>query len=319
MNRAENPVCKMLQTKYPIIQAGMVWCSGWKMARAVSESGALGVIGAGSMSLELLDEHISKYQSVCKLPFAVNLPLIYQHVEKQVALIIDKKVPVVITSAGNPKLYTAQFKSHGIKVLHVVSSTKFAQKAAEAGVDAVIAEGVEAGGHNGRDETTTFCLVPNVCQSVNIPVVAAGGIASGEAMAAAFALGAQAVQVGSRFAVSKESSAHENFKKCVFEAKEGDTKLLLKKLTPVRMLHNNFAKKVEELENHCASIEELKNTLGKGRSRLGIFEGILDEGELEIGQVAAFLQKEESCAEIVADIWGNYLKTCERLATFCKV
>jgi enoyl-[acyl-carrier protein] reductase II len=313
MKKMTNKLCSLLDIEIPIIQAGMVWCSGWKMARAVSETGALGVIGAGSMSIDILEEHISKFQSHCTKPFAVNLPLLYQHVDKQIELVIAKKVPIVITSAGNPKTFTPLLKNHGIKVLHVVSSSKFALKAEESGVDAVIAEGFEAGGHNGREETTTLCLIPSVCQAVKLPVVAAGGIASGKAMAAAFALGAVGVQIGSRFAISNESSAHPNFKQKVIQAQEGDTQLILKKLTPVRMLKNSFFHQIKKLEDTCASEDELKNFLGKGRTKLGIFEGDLENGELEIGQVSALLNKVESCAEIVYSVWNEFLETCTKL------
>jgi enoyl-[acyl-carrier protein] reductase II len=304
---------KILNIKYPIIQAGMVWCSGWRLASAVSHAGALGVIGAGSMSKELLEEHIFQCKAATSNPFAVNLPLIYSHVEDQIELIIKHQVPIVITSAGNPSLYTHTFKQHGIKVLHVVSSKKFALKAQQAGVDAVIAEGFEAGGHNGKDETTTFCLIPEVVEALEIPVIAAGGISDGKTMLAAFALGAQGVQIGTRFAASKESSASEAFKQRILQAQEGDTDLVLKAITPVRMLKNEFYQQVKSLEKKGATAEELKLLLGKGRSKKGIFEGDLVQGELEIGQVASRIHEIQDAAYIVNDVWQGFLKEKERL------
>lgn len=302
-----NPICQLFSIDYPIVQAGMVWCSGWRLASAVSNAGGLGLIGAGSMYPDVLREHIQKCKNATSKPFGVNVPLLYPDIDKIVDIIVEEKVKIVFTSAGNPATWTQKLKNEGITVVHVVSSTKFALKAEQAGADAVVAEGFEAGGHNGREETTTLCLVPAVSQAVKIPVIAAGGIGSGKAMMAAFALGAHGVQVGSRFAVSMESSAHEQFKKRVVESTEGDTSLVLKKLAPVRMLKNKFYEKVFEAEQLGADAENLKHLLGKGRSKRGIFEGDLDEGELEIGQVSAQITKIETAKEIIEDIWKEYL------------
>jgi enoyl-[acyl-carrier protein] reductase II len=290
-NFKENRICELLGIQFPIIQAGMVWCSGWKLAFEVSDYGALGTIGAGSMTPDVLKEHIQKIKSFLGKgkPFAVNLPLLYSHIHEHIQVVIENEVPIVITSAGNPKTWTGILKERGIKVLHVVSSVKFAKKAEEAGVDAVIAEGFEAGGHNGREELTTMVLVPAVSEACQIPVVAAGGIRNGKGMFAALALGADAVQVGSRFVCSLESSAHENFKKYIIQSPEDATQLTLKELTPVRLLKNDFYIKIQEFYSRCADIQELKTLLGKGRSKLGMFEGNLSEGELEIGQVAGYL------------------------------
>ncbi|HEY8690777.1 MAG TPA: nitronate monooxygenase [Chitinophagaceae bacterium] len=304
-----NRVTQLFKIEYPIIQAGMVWTSGWRLASAVSNAGALGVIGAGSMSPEILKEHIQKCKAATNKPFGVNVPLLYSAVEKQIQIIIDEKVPVVFTSAGNPSVWTKQLKQHNITVVHVVSSSKFAKKAEDAGCDAVVAEGFEAGGHNGREETTTMVLVPLVCEAVKIPVIAAGGIATGRQMLAAMALGAEGVQIGSRFAASEESSLHINFKNAIVAAKEGDTIITLKKLTPVRMLKNNFFKKIQQAENDCASEDDLKQLLGKGRAKKGMFEGDLDEGELEIGQVSSDIKNIASASEIVNEIWQQFKDT----------
>jgi len=269
-----------------MVQGGMIWCSGWRLAAAVSEAGGLGTLGAGSMYPEVLRDQIQKVQAATSKPYAVNLPLLYPNIEEHLQSCIALKVPVIITSAGNPKLHTERLKAHGIQVLHVVSSAKFAQKAEAAGVDAVIAEGFEAGGHNGREETTTLVLTPAVCDAVNIPVVAAGGIADGRSMAAALILGADAVQMGSRYVATKESSAHEAFKLAVLAAQEGDTTLTLKELTPVRLLHNAFYRDVQVAYARGAKSEELAELLGRGRAKKGMFEGDLEAGELEIGQVA---------------------------------
>lgn len=301
-----NRVTNLFNIEYPIIQAGMVWCSGWKLASAVSNAGGLGLIGSGSMLPEILNEHILKCKSATYRPFGVNVPLLYPKIEKLIDLIIDHNVEIVFTSAGNPKTWTRKLKDHGIKVAHVISSVKFADKAQQAGVDAVVAEGFEAGGHNGRDETTTFCLVPAVCEAVQIPVIAAGGISSGRSMLGAMALGADAVQIGSRFAVSVESSAHENFKKRVIETDEGDTVLTLKKLTPVRLIKNYFYSKIKEAESKGADIEEFIKILGVRRSKKGIFEGDLNEGELEIGQVSAYIKEIKPAAQILKEIWGEF-------------
>ncbi|MFP5081214.1 NAD(P)H-dependent flavin oxidoreductase [Pedobacter sp. JCM 36344] len=299
--------------RYPIIQAGMVWCSGWKLASAVSNAGGLGIIGAGSMSPEVLREHIQKCKLATNKPFAVNIPLLYAKVEEVISIIVEEKVGIVFTSAGNPALWTSKFKSHGIVVVHVVANTKFAIKAAESGVDAIVAEGFEAGGHNGREETTTMCLVPMIKAIVSIPVIAAGGIGSGKAMLAAMALGADAVQIGSAFAVAKESSAHLNFKERIISSREGDTKLRLKKLVPVRLLKNDFSDAVSQAETNGASTEDLLKLLGRSRAKLGMFEGDLTEGELEIGQVSAMLKEIKPAAEILHEIWKEFLMEKDRL------
>ncbi len=290
----------------PIIQAGMIWASGWKLASAVSNAGGLGLIGSGSMYPDILMEHLVKCKNATNKPFGVNVPLLYPHTDKHIEIIIKQRVPIVFTSAGNPKTYTRLLQDNGIKVVHVVSSSKFAMKAQEAGCDAVVAEGFEAGGHNGREETTSFVLIPAVCEKVAIPVIAAGGIATGRQMLAAIILGASAVQVGSRFVTSEEASSHVNFKNAVLKSTEGDTILSLKQLTPVRLLKNHFYNKVHEAEMRCASKEELSDLLGKGRSRVGMFDGVLDEGELEIGQVSALLHRIQPAQDIVAEIWRDY-------------
>ena len=291
---------------YPVIQAGMVWCSGWRLASAVSNAGGLGLIGAGSMNVDLLREHIVKCKAATRHPFGVNLPLLYSGIDKLIEVVIEEGVKIVFTSAGNPATWTSHLKSHGLTVVHVVSSSRFARKAEASGVDAVVAEGFEAGGHNGREETTTFVLIPLVRAAVSIPVIAAGGIASGSAMLAAEALGADGFQIGSLFATSKESSAHESFKEKVTHSNEGDTVLTLKQLTPVRLIKNAFYNRVAEAELKGASKEELVSLLGKRRSKLGIFDGDLDEGELEIGQVAAAIRAIKPAAEIVEELWQDY-------------
>lgn len=280
----------------------MIWCSGWELASAVSNAGGLGIIGSGSMYPEILDEHLRKCKAATDQPFAVNLPMLYPNIEEHIQTIIKYRVPVVFTSAGNPKTYTQRLKDAGITVVHVVSSAKFALKAQEAGVDAVVAEGFEAGGHNGRDETTTFCLIPLVRQAVSIPVIAAGGIGTGRGMLAAMNLGADGVQIGSRFIATPESSAHEHFKKAVLEAKEGDTMLTLKELTPVRLIKNPFYMRVEQAYEACASNEELETLLGRGRAKKGMFEGDLIEGELEVGQVSGLIREIKPAADVVAEI-----------------
>lgn len=292
----------------------MIWCSGWELASAVSNYGGLGIIGAGSMYPEVLKEQIVKCKLATNKPFAVNIPLLYPDIEQLMEIIIEEEVPIVFTSAGNPKIWTSHLKNKGITVVHVVSNVKFALKSQEAGVDAVVAEGFEAGGHNGREETTTLCLIPMVKEVLNIPLIAAGGIGSGKAMAAAFALGADGVQIGSRFVASKESSAHDNFKKAVVEAKEGDTELSLKKLTPVRLLKNSFYQKVKEAENQGASPEELKNILGRARAKRGMFEGDMEEGELEIGQVSGAIHSVLSAGEIMDEIIQEYNRTISEQA-----
>jgi enoyl-[acyl-carrier protein] reductase II len=311
-----NKITALFGVKYPLIQAGMIWCSGWELASAVSNSGGLGIIGSGSMYPDILKQHVKKCKAATNKPFAVNLPMLYSDIDQHIETIIEEKVPIVFTSAGNPKTYTSLLKSHGIIVVHVVSSAKFALKSQEAGVDAVVAEGFEAGGHNGREETTTLCLIPMVKKEINIPLIAAGGISNGKQMAAAMALGADAVQVGSRFVCSIESSAHENFKKTVKDAKEGDTILTLKELTPVRLIKNEFYKQVNEAYEKCASKEELASLLGKGRAKKGMFEGNLEDGELEIGQVSGMIDEIKTAGEIVEEIMREYAETLDLLSKY---
>ncbi len=306
MSADQNRITALFNIEIPIIQAGMIWASGWRLASAVSNAGGLGMIGSGSMYPEILKEHIQKCKAATNNPFGVNVPLLYPDIDKHIQTIIDEKVPVVFTSAGNPKTYTSILKQHGITVVHVVSSSKFALKAQDAGCDAVVAEGFEAGGHNGREETTSFVLIPAVCAAVQIPVIAAGGIATGRQMLAAMILGASGVQMGSRFVASEEASSHINFKNAVINAVEGDTILSLKQLTPVRLMKNNFYKKVQEAEAQGAPVGELQTLLGRGRAKRGMFEGDLEEGELEIGQVSALLDKIQPAAAIVAETWQEY-------------
>jgi len=303
----KNRVTTLFNTQYPIIQAGMVWCSGWQLASAVSNAGGLGIIGSGSMYPEILLEHIKKCKAATDKPFAVNIPLLYPNVEDHLKSIFDENVPIVFTSAGNPKKYTNLLKERGIKVVHVVSSAKFALKAQDAGVDAIVAEGFEAGGHNGREETTTLCLLPMVKKVIEVPLIAAGGIASGAAMLACFALGAEAVQIGSRFVASEEASAHINFKNAVVEAKEGATMLALKKIVSVRLLKNKFYEELKALEDTGAPIGDLINHLGRGRAKKGMFEGELENGELEIGQIAGDINNILPAAKIVEQIWEEFL------------
>ncbi len=308
-----NKITSLFHIQYPIIQAGMIWASGWRLASAVSNAGGLGIIGSGSMYPDILKEHIQKCKAATEKPFGVNVPLLYPNIDEHIQTIIDEKVPIVFTSAGNPKTWTGKLKEHGITVVHVVSSSKFAVKAQEAGCDAIVAEGFEAGGHNGREETTTMVLIPAVCNAVSIPVIAAGGIATGRQMLAAMILGASGVQVGSRFVASEEASSHINFKEAVIHAKEGDTQLALKKLTPVRLVKNNFFQQVQSAEDKGASIEELQNLLGRGRAKKGMFEGNLEEGELEIGQVSAIIKEIQPAAAIVKEIWDDYQKAIQEL------
>ena len=298
----QNRICNLFKIEFPLIQAGMIWCSGWELASSVSNAGGLGIIGSGSMYPEILEEQIIKCQAVTSKPFAVNLPLLYPDSEKHIETIIKYKVPIVFTSAGNPSTWTKHLKENGITVVHVVSSLKFALKAQDAGVDAIVAEGFEAGGHNGRDETTTFCLIPLIADAISLPLIAAGGIGSGKGMLAAMNLGADAVQIGSRFIASPESSAHQNFKEKVVACQEGDTILTLKELTPVRMIKNNFYKQLELAYSNNADAEELKAILGRGRAKKGMFEGDLDAGELEVGQVSGTIHKIMPAKEIVAEI-----------------
>ena len=301
-----NRVTELFNIEYPIIQAGMIWASGWRLASAVSNAGGLGLIGSGSMYPEVLREHIKKCSAATPKPFGVNVPLLYPDIEKHIEIIVEEKVPIVFTSAGNPKTWTKVLKDNGIKVVHVVSSSKFAIKAEQAGCDAIVAEGFEAGGHNGIEETTTMVLIPAVCEAVNIPVIAAGGIATGRQMLASMILGAEGVQVGSRFVASNEASAHLNFKQAVVESGEGDTMLSLKQLTPVRLLKNNFFAEVQKAEQQCVPAAALAILLGKGRAKKGMFEGQLDEGELEIGQVSAVIKSIQPAAEIVKELWNEF-------------
>jgi enoyl-[acyl-carrier protein] reductase II len=306
MDAFSNRITQLFSIEYPIIQAGMIWASGWRLASAVSNAGGLGLIGSGSMYPEVLAEHIRKCKAATERPFGVNLPLLYPDMEKHVELVIKEKIPILFTSAGNPKTWTTRLKDKGIKVVHVVSSSKFALKAEEAGCDAVVAEGFEAGGHNGREETTTLVLVPAVCQAVRIPVLAAGGIATGKQMLACMVLGAEGVQMGSRFVASVEASSHPDFKDRVIHSSEGDTMLTMKQLTPVRMMRNAFFQQVSNAERQGATDEEMKRILDRGRAKRGMFEGNLEEGELEIGQVSAIINEILPAAEIVKRTWTEF-------------
>ncbi len=301
-----NRVTELFKIQYPIIQAGMIWNSGWRLASAVSNSGGLGLLGAGSMYPEILREHIQKCKIAANKPFGVNVPMLYPDIDKIIDIIIEEGVKIVFTSAGNPKTYTSKLKENGITVVHVVSSVKFALKAQEAGVDAVVAEGFEAGGHNGREETTTFTLIPMVKEQLEIPLIAAGGIATGRGMLAAMVLGADGVQVGSRFVASEEASSHRNFKQMVVEAKEGDTQLTLKELAPVRLLKNKFFESVIQLYKTNPSKEDLINHLGRARAKHGMFEGDLEDGELEIGQIAGLINNIKPAAQILKDMVAEF-------------
>lgn len=303
---ATNRITKLFNIKYPLIQAGMIWASGWKLASAVSNAGGLGIIGSGSMYPEVLREHIQKCKKATNKPFAVNVPMLYPEIDKIISIIIEEGVKIVFTSAGNPKTWTKHLQDHGIRVVHVVSSVKFAIKSQEAGVDAVVAEGFEAGGHNGRDETTTFTLIPMVKEKITIPLIAAGGIATGRGMLAAMVLGADAVQVGSRFVATPEASSHDKFKEMVVKAKEGDTVLTLKELAPVRLLKNKFYEDVEELYSKTPTREELIELLGRARAKKGMFEGDLEEGELEIGQISGLISEIKPAAEIVKEMISEF-------------
>ena len=310
-----NRICNLFGIKYPIVAGGMVWCSGWRLASAVSNAGGLGLIGAGSMHPETLREHIQKCKAATDKPFGVNVPLMYPQIEEIMQILVEEGVKIVFTSAGSPKKWTQFLHDNGAVVVHVVSSSLFAKKCEDAGVDAIVAEGFEAGGHNGREETTTLCLIPAVRQATNLPLIAAGGIATGRGMAATFALGAEGVQIGTRFAMTEESSANEDFKKLCRTLNEGDTKLMLKQLAPTRLIKNNFYKQVEEAELRGASVEELNELLGKGRAKKGIFEGDLDEGELEIGQAAALVSKAETAQEAVNDIIEEFNATINTISS----
>jgi enoyl-[acyl-carrier protein] reductase II len=311
----ENRVCKLFDIEKPIIQAGMIWCANWQLAAAVSNAGGLGLIGSGSMYPDIFREHVQKCKANTEKPFGVNVPLLYPNIDEIMQIIVEEGVKIVFTSAGNPKTWTSFLKEKGIIVVHVVSSVKFALKSQEAGVDAVVAEGFEAGGHNGREETTTLCLIPDVSDHLDVPLIAAGGIASGRAMLAAMVLGADGVQIGSCFVASEESSAHDNFKNKVVEAKEGATVLTLKDLTPVRLIKNEFYQKVKEAEDNGAEAQELKQILGRARAKRGMFEGQLEEGELEIGQVSSQINEIRPAAEIFDDIWDEYSKAINKLRT----
>ncbi len=301
-----NKVCELFEIQYPVIQGGMVWCSGWKLASAVSNAGGLGLIGSGSMHPEVLEEHIEKAKKATNKPFGVNVPLLYPEIEKIMEIIVKNNVSIVFTSAGSPKKWTSWLKEHGVTVAHVVSSSMFAEKCEAAGVDAIVAEGFEAGGHNGREETTTLALIPSVRKATSLPLIAAGGIASGEAMLATMSLGADGVQVGSRFAISEESSAHPDFKELVTSLNEGETKLALKKLAPVRLVKNHFFEQVDKAEKSGISVEDLKELLGKGRAKKGMFLGYLEEGELEIGQVSAQIRNIKPVKEIMESLISEY-------------
>jgi len=310
-----NRIKELFGIKYPIIQGGMIWCSGWELASAVSNAGGLGLIGSGSMYPEVLREHIKKCKKATDKPFGVNIPLMYPNIDEHIQIIIDEGVKIVFSSAGNPKKYTSYLQEKGIIVVHVIANTKFALKSVEAGVDAIVAEGFEAGGHNGKDEITTMCLIPKIADEVNIPVIAAGGIADGRAMLAAMCLGADGVQIGSRFAVCKESSAHENFKNYVFDAKDGATDLTLKEITAVRLLKNEFYQNIQEAYLAKATTKELKELLGRGRAKKGMFEGNLSEGELEIGQVSSMINKMQTSKEIIDEIIDDFNKVKSHLST----
>lgn len=308
-----NRITELFKIQYPIIQAGMIWCSGWELASAVSNAGGLGIIGSGSMYPDILRDQIRKCKTATDKPFGVNVPLMYPAIDRHMQIIMDEGVQVVSTSAGNPNVWTKTLKQKGITVVHVVSSVKFAKKCEEVGVDAIVAEGFEAGGHNGREETTTMVLIPMVRDAVKIPLMAAGGISSGRAMLAAFALGAEGVQVGSRFAASEESSGHINFKKKIVESKEGDTLLTMKQIVPVRLIKNKFFEQVQEAELRGASREELAQLLGRARAKKGMYEGDLDEGELEIGQVSAIINDIKPAAQILKEIWEEFLEAKKRI------
>ena len=311
-----NSIKKLFNIEYPIIHGGMVWCSGWRLASAVSNGGGLGLIGAGSMYPEILREHIQKCRLATSKPFGVNVPLLYPDIEQIMQIIVEEKVQIVFSSAGNPALWTPYLKENNIRVVHVIANKKFAEKAVESGVDAIVAEGFEAGGHNGREETTTLCLIPEICDAVSVPVIAAGGIGSGKAMLAAFALGAEGVQIGSLFAASNESSAHQSFKEAIVKATEGDTKLSMKSLMPVRLLKNDFYRAVEKAEAEGANRAILMELLGRGRAKKGMFEGDLFEGELEIGQVASYVNEIKPAAQILNEVWTEFIREKERI---CKL
>ena len=307
-----NRITQLFNIEYPMVQAGMVWTSGWRLASAVSNAGALGIIGAGSMNAQLLEEHIIKCKAATHKPFGVNVPLLHTNVEQQIEIIIRNKVPIVVTSAGNPSIFTAFLKQHEIKVMHVISSSRFAKKAESAGCDAIIAEGFEAGGHNGREETTTIVLVPLVCEAVQIPVIAAGGIATGRQMMACMVMGAEGIQMGSRFVASEEASSHTNFKNALINSKEGDTIVTLKELTPVRLIKNDFFEQIVNAQKSGATSFQLQDLLGKGRAKKGMFEGDLKNGELEIGQVSALIREIMPAKKIIENIWLEFNEALQK-------
>ena len=309
-----NRITELFNIKYPVIQAGMIWCSGWELASAVSNAGGLGLIGSGSMTSEILREQIKKCKAATSKSFGVNIPLLFPSSDEFIKIVIEEKVPIVFTSAGNPAKYTSLLKQQGIKVVHVISNVKFAKKCEEAGVDAVVAEGFEAGGHNGKEETTTMVLIPMVRAAIKIPVIAAGGIGTGSGMLAAMALGAEGVQIGSRFVASEESSAHKNFKQKVIEAKDGDTQLTMKRIVPVRLIKNKFFNEVDEMEIRGASTEQLSELLGRGRARKGMFEGDVDEGELEIGQISGLIKEIKPAGKIVEEMMNEFFSAKEELS-----
>lgn len=310
-----NRICELFGIQYPIVQAGMIWCSGWELASAVSNAGGLGIIGSGSMYPDILRDNIRKCKDATSKPFGVNVPLLYPDIDKHMSIIIEEGVKIVFTSAGSPKTWTAKLQEHGIKVVHVVSSSKFAKKVEEAGCDAVVCEGFEAGGHNGKEETTTLVLVPQVREATTLPLIAAGGIATGKAMLAAMVLGAEGVQIGTRFVASIESSAHHNFKQTVVSLQEGDTMLSMKKVVPVRLIKNDFQKRVQDAEDRGATREELEQILGRARAKKGMYEGDMVEGELEIGQIASFVKQIKSAGEIVREIWDEFNAAKNGVAT----
>jgi len=310
----KNRITELFGIEYPIVQAGMIWCSGWRLASAVSNAGGLGLIGAGSMYPDILKEHIDKCKAATNKPYGVNVPLLYPDIEKLMAIIIAGGVKIVFTSAGNPATWTTHLKQAGITVVHVVSNVKFALKSQAAGVDAVVAEGFEAGGHNGREETTTLVLIPMIRKASNLPLIAAGGIGDGTAMLAAFALGAEGVQMGTRFVATVESSAHQNFKQKIISTVEGDTKLSLKQLTPVRLIRNKFFEEIEAAELRGASVEELKTLLGRARAKKGMFEGDLEQGELEIGQISSFIREIKPAGDVVREVWEEFKRAKSKLA-----
>jgi enoyl-[acyl-carrier protein] reductase II len=309
----QNRITRLFGIEFPINQAGMIWCSGWELASAVSNAGALGLIGSASMYPDILREQIRKCKAATSKPFGVNVALLYPDVDKHIQIIMDEGVKIVFTSAGNPKTWTAILKEKGITVVHVISNSKFAKKSEEAGVDALVAEGFEAGGHNGREETTTMCLVPIIREATKLPLIAAGGIANGTTMLAAFALGAEGVQMGTRFVATPESSGHQNFKNRLLETQEGDTQLTLKQLTPVRMIKNKFFKEIEAAEVRGAGADELRTLLGRARAKRGMFEGDLEEGELEVGQISAFINDIKPAGDVVREVWKEFLEAKEKL------